>query len=164
MTSRVTVREYRSADLESVLDIAVAAWKPIYVSRRRALGSELFELFHSDWQSAKKRAVREACDGVDSAMVCVAETPGRVVGFASCYARATRRTGVIGNNAVHPDFQGRGIATSMYEYVFERLRQLGMRCIAVETGGDDSHAPARRAYAKAGFEASVPSVRYYRRL
>jgi GNAT superfamily N-acetyltransferase len=150
--------------MDSVLDIAVAAWAPIFAAARQDLGSELFELFHSDWQSTKKRNVRDACRGVASAMVCVAETDGRVVGFASYYARAARQVGVIGNNAVHPGFQGRGIAPRMYEYVLERLRGLGMRGVTVETGGDDSHAPARRAYAKVGFQAGRPAVRYYREL
>jgi hypothetical protein len=39
-----------------------------------------------------------------------------------------------------------------------------MKCVTVETGGEESHAPARRAYAKAGFEAEFPMMRYYRKL
>ena len=34
----------------------------------------------------------------------------------------------------------------------------GMRAATVSTGGDDSHAAARRAYEKAGFSARIPSV------
>ena len=160
----VTIREYRPEDLEAVLDIAVAAWQPVYASRQEALGDELFALFHSEWQADKRRAVREACEGAQSAMMCIAEVDGRVAGFASYYATTERRAGEIGNNAVHPDFQGQGIGTRMYYSVCDHLRALGMRCVTVETGGEESHAPARRAYAKAGFEAEFPMVRYYRKL
>ena len=65
---------------------------------------------------------------------------------------------------VHPDWQGRGIAPRLYEYVFERLRERGMRYVKVHTGGDPAHAPARRAYQKAGFEIALPQVDYYREL
>ena len=34
----------------------------------------------------------------------------------------------------------------------------------VGTGGDPSHAPARRAYEKAGFGPAIPSLYYYRAL
>ena len=160
----VTIREYRPEDLEAVLDIAVAAFQTVYASRQEALGDELFTLFHSEWQADKRRAVREACEGAHSAMVCVAEADGRVAGFASYYARTQRRTGEIGNNAVHPNFQGHGIGTRMYCFVFDHLKALGMDCVTVETSGEVSCAPARRAYAKAGFEAEFPMVRYYRKL
>jgi hypothetical protein len=39
-----------------------------------------------------------------------------------------------------------------------------MLAATVATGGDASHAPARRAYQKAGFEAQIPSVWMCRRL
>jgi hypothetical protein len=39
-----------------------------------------------------------------------------------------------------------------------------MRVATVGTGGDPSHAPARRAYEKAGFDREIPSVWMYRPL
>jgi hypothetical protein len=39
-----------------------------------------------------------------------------------------------------------------------------MRAATVATGGDASHAPARRAYAKAGFAAQIPGVWMCRKL
>ena len=36
--------------------------------------------------------------------------------------------------------------------------------ITVTTGLDDGHAPARRAYEKAGFEKNLPSLTYYKKL
>jgi hypothetical protein len=37
------------------------------------------------------------------------------------------------------------------------MKEAGMQVATVSTGGDPSHAPARRAYEKAGFTASIPS-------
>ncbi|MCI0882720.1 MAG: GNAT family N-acetyltransferase, partial [Chloroflexi bacterium] len=62
---------------------------------------------------------------------------------------------------VHPHFQNRGIGTHMYTFVLDWLKGQGMKVISVSTGGDPSHAPARRAYEKAGFTCAIPSVRYY---
>jgi ribosomal protein S18 acetylase RimI-like enzyme len=76
----------------------------------------------------------------------------------------TSRIGEIGNNAVHPDVQGRGIGPQMYRHALERLRELGMRFVKVGTGGDPAHAPARRAYEKVGFDVQLPGVEYYCRL
>jgi hypothetical protein len=39
-----------------------------------------------------------------------------------------------------------------------------MALATVGTGGDPSHAPARRAYAKAGFGPAIPSLTLYRLL
>jgi hypothetical protein len=39
-----------------------------------------------------------------------------------------------------------------------------MAVATVSTGGDPSHAPARRAYEKAGFGPAIPSVSLYKLL
>jgi GNAT superfamily N-acetyltransferase len=77
---------------------------------------------------------------------------------------AARRVGEIGLNAVHPDHAGQGVGTAMYRHVLARMREGGMAVASVGTGGDPSHAPARRAYAKAGFGPAIPSLTLYRLL
>ena len=67
-------------------------------------------------------------------------------------------------NAVHPEHAGRGIGTWMYEQAMARMRAHGMALATVGTAGDASHAPARRAYEKAGFGAGLPSVYLYKLL
>jgi GNAT superfamily N-acetyltransferase len=63
--------------------------------------------------------------------------------------------GEIGPNAVDPTHAGQGIGTAMYEFALADMRAAGLK---VATGGDRSHAPARRAYRKAGFDREIPSV------
>ena len=72
-----------------------------------------------------------------------------------------RKVAEIGNNAVSPAHQGHGIGEQMYVFVLERMREAGMKAAVVTTGGDDAHAPARRAYEKVGFSGAVPSLEYH---
>ncbi|MGE6761629.1 GNAT family N-acetyltransferase [Corallococcus interemptor] len=66
--------------------------------------------------------------------------------------------GEIGLNAVHPAHAGHGVGTRLYEYALGHMKRAGARVATVATGGDASHAAARRAYEKAGFHAAIPSV------
>ena len=52
----------------------------------------------------------------------------------------------------------------MYGFALQRMREAGMTAATVGTGGDPSHAPARRAYEKAGFGPALPTVYFYRSL
>jgi GNAT superfamily N-acetyltransferase len=97
-------------------------------------------------------------------MALVATAGEEVVGFVTFRCDQERRVGRVGNNAVDPGFQGRGIAPRLYAHVLDRMRALGMKAAMVQTGGDPSHAPARRAYEKAGFTARVTWVDYYQGL
>ncbi|MEM7223540.1 MAG: GNAT family N-acetyltransferase [Pseudomonadota bacterium] len=71
--------------------------------------------------------------------------------------------GEIDLNAVDPDHQGSGVGAWMYAYALDRMKEAGMLVASVGTGGDPSHAPARRAYEKAGFGPAIPSVHLYSR-
>jgi ribosomal protein S18 acetylase RimI-like enzyme len=160
----LVIREVRPEDVEILCEIAVAAWTPIFASFRQILGDELFAAVYPDWREQKRGEVREACDSSDPAMVCVAQQGERVLGFVTFHTDPASGIGEIGNNAVHPDSQGRGIGPKMYEHVFDSMRAMGMRFVRVSTGLDPSHAPARRAYEKAGFSIRLPGVDYYRKL
>jgi ribosomal protein S18 acetylase RimI-like enzyme len=162
--NRGTLRPYREADLPYLLDIAVAAWQPIFDSYQALLGSDLFDAAFPDWQADKRRQIESACRGDHNAQVAVVELEGQPVGFITYYLNRRPGVGEIGNNAVHPDHQNAGIATRMYRHALAHMRAAGMRCAKVTTGGDPSHAPARRAYEKAGFERALPSVDYYLKL
>jgi ribosomal protein S18 acetylase RimI-like enzyme len=164
MTDSVIIRDVRPEDVEAVVHLAIAAWEPIYAYRRRTMGEDLFAAAMPDWQERKAREVRAECEGRGTARVCVAEDGGQVVGFVTSYADEVSRIGLLGNNAVHPDFQGRGIGSKMYRHVFERLKERGMRFVRTGTGLDPGHASARSAYRKAGFDIELPVVQFYRKL
>ena len=163
MSPDVVIRDGDASDADVVAEIAVEAWQPIYAHSRETLGAELFAHLHTDWEAEKARQVRQACEDDTRGSVLIATVGDVVVGFVSYYLHAAP-LGVIGNNAVRPEYQGRSIATQLYEATLDRMRAAGMRYARVTTGGDPSHAPARRAYEKVGFGAELPSVTYHREL
>jgi len=151
-------------DVQAAVEIALAAWEPIFAAFRAMMGDDLFTGAYPDWRAFKEGQVRDALHPGDGALVSLAELDGDVVGFITAYTDAQTGIAELGNNAVHPAYQGRGIGPTMHEHMFGRLRAAGMEIVKVTTGGDPSHAPARRAYEKSGFVVQVPTVTYYRPL
>ena len=142
-------------DLERIRE---AAFAPIFDSFRSMLGGELYALTQErgDHEQAELLAsIIEAGSGWET---FVAVLGVDVVGFVSIQLNRKIHVGEIGLNAVDPRHVGRGVGTAMYEHALGHMKEAGMRAATVSTGGDPSHAPARRAYQKAGFEVGIPSV------
>ena len=157
------VRAAEPDDADACAAIAIAAWQRVHDSYQTLLGEELHELLFADWRQKKAREVIQVVQGQpERALVAVAA--GVVVGFATFRVDAAGNTGEIGNNAVHVAWQGRGIATTMYQAVLAHMRDRGVHVVRVTTGLDEGHAPARAAYGKAGFQQGVPSITYYLKL
>lgn len=157
------IRTYRSGDLPILMDIGNRAWQGIYRMFRETYGEELFETIVPDSTTVKGEQVRSHCTAhPERTLVC--EEDGRIVGFITFQLDPERGIGTIGNNAVDPDCGLKGIGQQMYAAVFERFRQAGMRFAKVTTGMDEAHAPARRAYERAGFHIRHEDVTYYREL
>ena len=66
--------------------------------------------------------------------------------------------------AVHPGYQNHDIGTTLNLHALQAMKDAGMIRAEVGTGGDPAHAPARRAYEKAGFDIAQPKVTYYKNL
>jgi ribosomal protein S18 acetylase RimI-like enzyme len=160
----VIIREFQQDDLNTILDIAVAAWQPVFESTRNIVGDDLFELTYPDPDARKRSRITEVCSDDDPTLVWIAEQDGEIAGFITVMLNQQTLVAEIGNNAVSPNHQGSGIGTQMYEFVLGQMKQAGMKSAVVTTGGDDAHAPARRAYEKAGFSGPVPSVEYHIKL
>jgi GNAT superfamily N-acetyltransferase len=140
------------------------AFRPVFQSFRDILGERISSLALSDADAEQARLLENLCGDGSDHRVFVATVDDAVVGFVSLKIDAGKRTGEIGLNAVHPDHAGRGIGTGMYEYAMARMKECGVALATVGTGGDPGHAPARRAYEKAGFGPALPSVFLYKLL
>ena len=136
----------------------MAAWQPIFASSREIVGDDLFEIVYPDPDASKRDRVTAACCDEDPRQVWVAELEREVIGFIIIHMYPDRLIAEIGNNAVSPAFQGRGIGMRMYEFVLAQMKDAGMKGAIVETGGDGAHAPARQACEKDGFSGAVPSI------
>ena len=164
MSEEIALRTCREDDIERIGEITVTAWEPAYEHYRDNLGDALFDAkYEGDWKAYKRGQVMEQCRRrLDQ--VFVADVDGRIAGYVTFRVNEGKGIGTIGNNAVDPAYQGRGIATSLYKRVLETFRERGLEFATVATGLEDTYAPARRAYEKVGFDIERPSVTYYQEL
>jgi predicted kinase/GNAT superfamily N-acetyltransferase len=157
------VRPYTDNDWEAVLEICLLSFAPIHESFKQLLGAGLFALVYPDWKTSHKEYLASLTQPGERERLHVAEDNRSVVGFIHYEVDRQKQSGKIGLNAVHPTHQSKGIGSRMYRYVLDKMRTEGMKYVQVETGGDASHAPARRAYEKAGF-VPIPVVHYFKDL
>ena len=157
----LTIRPATASDTEALVSLAKNEWAAIYDGFRPQLGDEIFSLVYPDPMAQKEAQIRE---NVASGNCFVTELDGKIAGFIYYAYDEKTKIGTIGNNAVSGNFRGRGIGPSQYEFVFDLLRKQGAAAVRVTTGADEAHAPARRAYEKAGFSESLSSVTYYKKL
>jgi len=154
----------RPDDLQSFQAIRLAAFEPVFASFRELLGDEVYELAQKREDDAQGELLASLLLPDSEWEVYAARIGDTIVGFVSIQFDDVTRLGEIGLNAVHPQQAGKGIGTAMYEFAIARMKDKDMRVATVSTGADRSHAPARRAYEKAGFNAQVPSVWMCRKL
>jgi GNAT superfamily N-acetyltransferase len=153
------------ADEQPHLDrVRQAAFAPIFASFRSILGDDIYDLAQAREDEAQGELLVALLAPESGWEVYAAEVAGTVVGFVSIRLNQETQVGEIGLNAVHPEHASKGVGTAMYDFAIVRMKEAGMRVATVATGGDPSHAPARRAYEKAGFTLQIPSVWLCRKL
>ena len=157
------IRPYAPGDLETIAAIGDRAWRGIYRMFRQTYGDELFEIVVPKEETSKGDQVRAHCRRHPE-WVFVCEEEGRIVGFATFGLDAEKRIGEIGNNAVDPECGLKGIGQQLYGAVLRHFKERGMRFAKVHTGLDPAHAPARRAYERAGFDICHRDVTYFKKL
>jgi ribosomal protein S18 acetylase RimI-like enzyme len=145
------------------MDIGNRAWRKIYMMFRETYGDELFQLIVPDETTSKGEQIRAHCERHPE-WVFICEEEGCTVGFVIFRLDFGSKIGEIGNNAKDPDCDLKGIGQQMYKAVLEHFREHGMVYAKVHTGLDYAHAPARRAYERAGFNISHEDVDYYMKL
>jgi ribosomal protein S18 acetylase RimI-like enzyme len=164
MTAGCKIRPFEPDDLPRLHEIREAAYKPVFASFRAIVGETIAPAAFAGAEKEQADYLDKICDERSSHDVYVVEHGSQIAGFLSVTLNPESRVGEIDLNAVHPDFQGQGIGTLMYEFALERMREAGMTVATVGTGGDPSHAPARRAYERTGFGRGIASIYLYRRL
>ncbi len=53
MKDEIVIRPVKESDVERICGIAVRAWQPIKEGYKKAMGEELFQVVHGDWQNTK---------------------------------------------------------------------------------------------------------------
>lgn len=155
------IRPFHKVDLPQMHDVRDAAFAPIYQSFRSILGdAELARIIYGNGEDEQGAHLDKICLPDSGHHVLVATNEEKVIGFCGGSINTKSRIGTLGLNAVHPSFADCGVGTSLYEHMLRWMREQGMSAVQVSTGDDPSHAPARRAYEKVGFEKSIPSLLY----
>ena len=160
----VMMRPVRADDQPHLDRVRQAAFAPVFASFRSILGDDLYDLAQAREDEAQGKLLVALLASESGWEVYVAEVAGTVVGFVAIQLHHETHVGEIGLNAVHPDHASKGVGTAMYDFAIARMQEAGIRVATVATGGDPSHAPARRAYEKAGFTVQIPSVWLCRKL
>jgi ribosomal protein S18 acetylase RimI-like enzyme len=160
---QLQIRPLAGADVEALVDLSLAAWAPVFRSFQQILGPAIYARLYPDWRQSQRETVEGVCRDGDATPVWVAEREGRVVGFVAYKLKPEDMTGQVWLLAVHPDAQNQGIGTALNRVALAQMRAAGMHLAVADTGGDPSHAPARRAYEKAGY-TGLPLVRYFQAL
>ncbi len=155
------IRTFDDKDLEEIVKVSLLAWEPVFVSFKQILGPVIYSFLYPNWRKSQAEGVEAICKDSERVSVLVAELRGKVVGFLAYQIKG--QTGEVELLAVHPDHQGLGIGTELNNRALEEMKAAGVVMVEVGTGGDESHAPARRSYEKAGY-TSLPLVRYYKHL
>ena len=154
------IRPVGGNDVEDLVRLSLLAWTPVFGSFERILGHNIYASIWPEWRTSQRAAVETVCKGDEKTAVWVAEWDGKVVGFLAYELNLEGKTGEIQLLAVHPDHQNLGIGTELNRFALKKMQQGGMKLAIAETGGDPSHAPARRSYEKAGY-TGLPLVRYF---
>lgn len=162
--SRIDIRAFRPEDLDALQRIRARAFEPVFSSFRRMLGARIAGFTLANAEKEQAQILAELCTADAPQTVFVATLGERPVGFVAVILDLESKVGELGLNAVDPDHAGRGIGTQLYRFALKEMKAAGMKVAVVGTGGDPSHAPARRAYEKAGFGPTLPTQWMYRAL
>ena len=156
------IRPARETDLGSMIELTLLAFEPIFESFKRILGEEIFPVLYPSWQETQRKIVEDAFADQDISM-WVAEVGSQVVGLITLKLDEKFKIGEVHFLAVHPAHQKQGFGIELNAFALDKMREAGMEVAMVSTGGDPSHAPARRTYEKTGY-ISLPIVNYYQKL
>jgi ribosomal protein S18 acetylase RimI-like enzyme len=162
-----TLRRACAGDLPCLDALTVLCYAPIQSSFEAMLGPECYRAVRREpevsWEERKCAQVRRHFESHPD-WVWVLDQDGEVFGYVTFYLRPERSCGAFDNNGVHPARRGEGWGVFMYRHVLAAFRAEGLRFAYVETGLDDAHIPARRAYEAVGFDRAVPVVEYWQDL
>jgi GNAT superfamily N-acetyltransferase len=156
----IQIRLGSDDDMEALVSLSLLAWVPVFDSFLEIMGPAVFSILYPDWHESQRATVETLCKAREHAVLWVAEVAGEMAGFLVYELNHKDQTGEVQLLAVHPDYQNRGIGTTLNTFALAKMKDAGMRLAVVGTGGDPGHAPARRSYEKAGYRP-FPQVWYY---
>ena len=153
------LRQATHADLDAIGEIVRLAFGPVSFDcmREQFFGEEIGG---RPWHAYKAGGVVSSVRA-NVYQCIVTEIAGQAVGFATFLLDPGSGIATIGNNAVHPDFQGRGVGSAQQREVDRRMREEGYTRFQVTTLTND--IPAQRMYERLGYQRIAQSINYLRK-
>ncbi|MCF6176446.1 MAG: GNAT family N-acetyltransferase [Victivallaceae bacterium] len=154
------IRPARYADIDDIKTITRLAFEPVSLDR---MAQDYFatKLGDQEWHEYKNNSVSAQCEA-NIYQVIVCEVAGRTVGYATMSLDFKRGIAEIGNNAVHPDFQGMGLGKAMQQEIMRRMLESGFDKFKVSTLTND--VIAQKVYEKLGFEKIMSGIYYLKKI
>jgi ribosomal protein S18 acetylase RimI-like enzyme len=161
------LRHARKEDMSCIDVITVLCYRGIHESYVEMLGEECYQAVrhepHLTWEERKTGQVHRLFSEHPD-WVWVLEQKAEIIGFVTFMLFPSQSYGHIDNNGVDPKHAGKEWGRFMYQHVLKHFRDKGLSFAHVDTGLDDAHIPARRAYESVGFDRKVPVVEYWQDL
>jgi ribosomal protein S18 acetylase RimI-like enzyme len=162
-----TLRVVRADDLTAIDRLTIDGYRPIQESYVAMIGAEAYDAVRHEpelsWEERKCAQNRRLFEAHPD-QLWVLDRDGDIFGYVTFWLFPERSYGHIDNNALRADAAGKGWATFMYRHVLDHFRAQGLRFAHVDTGLDDAHIAARRAYEAVGFDRQIPIVEYWQDL
>jgi ribosomal protein S18 acetylase RimI-like enzyme len=162
------LRRAKPEDFSQIDEITIICYTPIHESWVAMQGEEIAAALKDPdktW-TERKTGQNHALFSEHPEWVWVLELNSKIIGFVTfkIIDIPAGNLGIIENNGVLPEYSGKGWGKFMYRHVLNYFRNQGLYVAFVETGLDDPHIPARRAYEAVGFDRSAPVVYYWQDL
>lgn len=138
------IRAFGRHDQARLVELTIDTFRPFYEDSFRPLvGEVVFAHQYGDRREDYHKQVSELHAPELHKYVAVAETGGAVAGYVAWNVGPARRDGRIEILAVAPEHRRDHAGTRLCEHAFDEMRRLGAQVVAIGTGGDPFHAPAR---------------------
>lgn len=160
------LRQAQLSDMPRIDEVTIICYTPITESWIEMQSESIFNATRNPNVTWEQRKTKQNHDlfAEHPEWIWVLEQNSTIIGFVTFYINFERSIGTIDNNGVLPEYSGRGLGKFMYRYVLDYFRKEGIKVGFVETGLDDPHIPARKAYEGVGFDRSTPVVYYWQDL
>lgn len=156
------IRPFLPADLPRLIDLTIETFGPFYEdSFRPQVGELVFSHQHGSWRNDYRGQVPALHDPNNGKLVAVADIGGTVVGYVAWKVDASRKHGEIDILAVSAENRRHHTGTYLCEHALANMKASGVEVVALGTGGDRFHAPARSLYESLGF-TPFPGVAYFK--